>query len=224
MRTRETSSAEGCPDLRRPASGPRGRLLLSSAVALAMLSSAPTWADDEPPPVKRSGSASSSSGGGGGGLSRVAPAGSNGIRPVIGVSGHLDVDFPSAVGGNKFLFGVDYFIGSAYGLTAVISMHLGAGGRAFLIHPLFSLVYRFQLPIPLIPYVGGGAGVKLGFQRGTSTNFAITFRGQVGVEWFFTPSIGLSTELALPDIGPLVAPTAGVVGTVEWTIGPHFRF
>ncbi len=154
----------------------------------------------------------------------MTPAGSNGIRPVIGVSGHLDVDFPTAVGGNKFLFGVDYFIGSAYGLTAVISMHLGAGGRAFLIHPIFSLVYRFQLPIPLIPYVGGGAGVKLGFQRGTSTNFAITFRGQVGVEWFFTPSVGLSTELALPDIGPLIAPTAGVVGTVEWTIGPHFRF
>ncbi|MFO0726025.1 MAG: hypothetical protein U1E65_19745 [Myxococcota bacterium] len=200
-----------------------GRSLGLGLVALALLIARPglAFADDEPPPVRR---ASSGGGGGGGGGGRFGIAGSSGIRPIIGVSGHLDVDQPQPVGGNKFLFGADWFIGSGYGLTPVLSFHLGAGGQAFLIHPIFSLVYRFQLPIPLVPYVGGGAGVRLGFKRDQGLNFALSFRGIAGVEYYFTPSIGLSTELVLPDIGPAITPTAGVVGTVEWTIGPHFRF
>ena len=33
-------------------------------------------------------------------------------------------------------------------------------------------------------------------------------------------------QLAVPDIGPLFTPTtvASVIGTIEWTLGPHFRF
>jgi hypothetical protein len=178
-------------------------------------------AQDEPPPVKRTG------GGGGGGGSRIGAkhiGGDQGIRPFLGVSGDLGVDIPTSVSGNKFLFGVDYYIGPPTGLSYALGLHLGAGGGAFVLHPLFQIRYGFALGIPLVPWIGGGGGIKLGFARHQSANLAITFRFIAGVEYFLTDSIGLGMELALPDLGPRLAPSVAVVGTVEWTIGPHFRF
>lgn len=192
-------------------------------VALALSSFAGVArAQDGPPPVRRQ-----TSGGGGGGGTRFGAShigGSQGIRPFLGVSGHLDVDSPTSVGGNKFLFGADYFIGGPHGFAFVIGMHLGAGGRAFLLNPLLQVHYRFPLNIPLVPYIGGGVGLRLGFARQQSVNLALTFRFVGGVEYYFTDSIAISTELAIPDLGPRFTPSVAVVGTIEWLIGPHFRF
>lgn len=178
------------------------------------------FAQDEPPPVRRGGG-----GGGGGRIGASSIGGDQGIRPFLGVSGDLGVDRPTSVSGNKFLFGADYYIGGPYGFTIVLGLHLGAGGAAFMLHPLIELQYRFRVSgIPLVPWVGGGAGFKVGFRRNDAANLAITFRFVTGVDFFLSDSIGVGMQLAIPDLGPRLTPGVAVVGTVEWTIGPHFRF
>ncbi len=170
-------------------------------------------AQDDPPPVRRA-SGSSFRGG---------VAGSQGLRPVLGVTGNLDVARRTIIGGNKFVFGVDYFLSLGGPLTLTLGLHVGAGEQALVLNPLVDLTYRFALPIPLVPYIGGGAGLKLGFASGYQTNIGLTFRFVSGVEWFFTPNIGLGMQLALPDLGPRLSPDPRPVGVVEWVIGPHFR-
>lgn len=201
----------------------RRRMVLGFASLLAASTLAPVgeaFGQDEPPPVRRAG------GGGGGGvrIGSTAISGDQGIRPFLGVSGDLGLDFPTPVSGNKFLFGADYYLGGGRGFVLVLGMHLGAGGRAFMLNPLIELHYRFTLGVPLVPWIGGGAGIKLGFARGQSANLALTFRFVTGIDYFFSDSIGLGMQLAIPDLGPRLAPSVAVVGTVEWLIGPHFRF
>lgn len=191
------------------------------SLALALLAvPAPSRADDEPPPVRRARApvASGSTAG------QDAPAGEQGLRPFFGVAGHLDVDIATPAGGNKVLFGIDYMMGGPTGFAMVVGMHLGAGGRAFLLYPLIEAHYRFALPIPLVPYVGAGMGLRIAFSRGADANLALGFRFVAGLEYYITPHVALGTQVALPDIGPRLVPDVRPVGTLEWTFGPAFRF
>ncbi len=192
---------------------PRASALVFAALVSAL---APQLAaaQDDPPPVRRSS----------GGSFRGGVAGSQGIRPVLGVTGNLDVARRTIIGGNKFVFGFDYFLSLGGNLSLTLGLHIGAGEQALVLNPLVDLTYRFSLPIPLVPYIGGGAGLKLGFASGNPTNIGITFRFVSGLEWFFTPNVGLGMQLALPDLGPRLSPDPRPVGVVEWVIGPHFRF
>lgn len=193
---------------------------------LLALSASTARADDEPPPVKRTPPAAGPKASAAPAPARTSAsiAGSSGLRPIIGAAGHLDVDKPTAAGGSKLIFGAEYGFGGATGFAFVLGLHLGAGGQAFLLYPLAELHYRFALPIPLVPWIGGGAGARVAFKRDNPVSFALGFRFVAGVDYFFTDAIGLGTQVAVPDIGPLLSPEAGVVGTVEWTLGPHFRF
>lgn len=154
----------------------------------------------------------------------VVPAGDNGLRPFFGVASHLDIEIPTPAGGNKVLFGMDYLLGGPTGFAFLVGVHLGAGGRAFMIYPLAEVHYRFALPIPLVPWVGAGAGVRVAFSRGNDVNIALGLRVLAGLEYYFTPNVALGTQVVLPDIGPRLLPDRRVVGTLEWTAGPHFRF
>ena len=157
-------------------------------------------------------------------------AGNEGVRTFIGVYGDLNVDDipgPQPVTGTKFVFGGDLILGKGTGTAYVVGLHMGAGNGDFVLQPLFEVHYRFALPYPIVPWVGGGASLKLGFGRFQATNLAITFRLVFGAEWFLTDTFALGTQLAIPDIGPRILPSSsGVVpiGTIEWIIGPHFRF
>lgn len=212
----------GRPDDRAPGVSPRRAL---APVALALLAglahASPALADEDDPPSVRRGQAPPSGSPDGG---PVVPAGEQGLRPFFGIAGHLDVDIATPAGGNKILFGLDYMMGGPTGLAVVLGMHLGAGGRAFLLYPLVELHYRFATPLPLVPYIGGGAGVRIAFARGNDVNIALGLRFVAGLEYFITPSIAVGTQLALPDIGPRLTPDIRPVGTLEWTFGPAFRF
>jgi hypothetical protein len=189
------------------------RLVCLAIAACALLGAAPAFADD--PPSKRGKAAASE---------EVVPAGSQGLRPFFGAAGHLDVAIPTPAGGNKILFGLDYLMGGPTGFAFAVGMHLGAGGRTFLLHPVAELHYRFALPVPLVPWVGAGVGVKLAFAQQSSVNIALGFRFVAGLEYYLTPGIALGTQVALPDIGPRLTPDTLVVGTLEWTFGPQFHF
>lgn len=164
------------------------------------------------------------------GLKPVRVAGTMGVRPFIG--GYFDMnldDIPGAqpVTGDKFVFGGDLLLGqdSAFGTTYVVGLHMGAGDGDFVLQPLFEVHYRFDAGLPIVPWIGGGVSAKLGFARYQSTNFALTFRLVFGAEWFITDQLALGTQLTVPDIGPRLTPNGVVpIGTVEWVVGPHFRF
>ncbi|MFW5878961.1 MAG: hypothetical protein ACOC0J_00405 [Myxococcota bacterium] len=156
-------------------------------------------------------------------------SGEMGVRPFLGATGDLDVHglrTPPPVAGNKLVLGADLHIGAAGGLGYVAGLHMGAGEGSMFLQPLFEVHYRFDTPIPLVPWVGGGISGKFGFRTGQALNFALTFRFVTGVDYFFTDSVGLGMQLAIPDLGPKLLPTTsmGPVGTIEWLIGPHFRF
>ena len=154
-------------------------------------------------------------------------SGDMGIRPFLGSTADLDVHGVSPnppVAGNKLVLGVDFHMGPPTGLGYILGLHMGAGEGAMFIQPLFEVHYRFETPIPLVPWVGGGVSGKFGFRTGHAMNLAITFRFVTGIEYFFTDSIGLGMQLAIPDMGPRLLPSAMPIGTIEWLIGPHFRF
>ncbi len=154
-------------------------------------------------------------------------AGDNGIRPFVGATADLDVHGlrrPPPVAGNKLVLGADFYFGPATGLVYALGLHMGAGEGAMFLQPLFEVHYRFDTPIPLVPWVGGGSSVKLGFHADQRMNLALTFRFVTGIEYFITDTIALGMQLAIPDLGPRFLPNGLPIGTVEWLFGPHFRF
>ena len=196
-------------------------VVLSWGPAFVLLMALPAMAQDEPPPVRKKSSSRSS---GGNYRAPTHIAGGAGIRPFLGATADLDVDFRTLLGGSKFVFGADYIMGGPYGWVFVPGLHLATGDRAFVVQPVFDFQYRFRLGVPLVPWVGGGASLKLGFGRRQEANIGITFRFLGGLEFFFTETVGAGLQLVLPDIGPRLTPSVAGVGTLEVTIGPHFRF
>ena len=150
--------------------------------------------------------------------------GQRGIRPFIGAAGDLKAGVTATVGGNKFIFGADLELGEETGLAYLVGLHLGTGDNTFLLQPLVEVHWRFDLGMPLVPWVGGGAGVKLGFGSFQATNLALSFRVSFGAEYFVSRTVAVGTQLVIPDIGPRLLPSLTTVGTVEWIIGPHIRF
>lgn len=213
-RTRRAAGGLTSTDLVPQGFTPRGGACAAAAL-LVLLSAGPVRADELGTTRKDRGPTPDQS---------VAPAGANGLRPFFGVASHLDIEIPTPAGGNKVLFGMDYLLGGPTGFAFLVGVHLGAGGRAFMIYPLAEVHYRFALPIPLVPWVGAGAGVRVAFSRGNDVNIALGLRVLAGLEYYFTPHVALGTQVVLPDIGPRLLPDRRVVGTLEWTAGPHFRF
>ncbi|RMG12417.1 MAG: hypothetical protein D6729_16545 [Deltaproteobacteria bacterium] len=150
--------------------------------------------------------------------------GQRGLRPFIGATGDLQAGLSTTVGGNKFVFGLDLELGEDTGLAYLVGLHLGTGDNAFLLQPVVQVHWRFDLGMPLVPWVGGGVGVRLGFASYQATNLAIAFRVAMGAEYFVSETVAVGTQLVLPDIGPRFLPSVTTVGTVEWIIGPHIRF
>lgn len=153
-------------------------------------------------------------------------SGSLGIRPMLGVWGELDVNRVRgccSVEGNKFVFGADLQVGEPTGLGFGAGLHLGAGQGDFVMQVPLEVTYRFDLGIglPLIPWAGGGVSLKMALTD--RFEMALTFRGVFGVEYYLTDTVAISTQLTLPDLGPLFVPYGTVVGTVEWSIGAHIR-
>jgi hypothetical protein len=154
-------------------------------------------------------------------------AGEMGIRPFLGATGDLNIHGirpPPPVAGNVLVLGADLYIGSGTGMAYALGLHMGMGDATLYLHPLFEVHYRFETPIPLVPWVGGGAGMKFGFRANQAMNLALTFRFVTGIEYFITDTIGVGMQLAIPDLGPRLLPSILPIGNIEWIIGPHFRF
>jgi len=103
--------------------------------------------------------------------------------------------------------------------------HLSLRDHRVALEPLADLKHKWAVPLrsfTVVPYAGGGLGLNLGFNRG-STDFGLGFRGLGGVTLLVTPSVGLSTELAL-ELGPLIAPGAALQGAIRWNMGAEFLF
>ncbi|MBI4822530.1 MAG: hypothetical protein HY791_40090 [Deltaproteobacteria bacterium] len=150
-------------------------------------------------------------------------SGSQGLRPTAGISAFLNLDVPTTIGGNKFLFGLDWILGQPTGLALVLGLHLGSGDRVILIAPAAELHYRFDIGSRLVPYVGGGLSARLAAGSTRETNIGATARLIGGVDWFIAPWGGLSMQVVMPDVGVRFVPSIAASGTVEWVIGPHFR-
>lgn len=154
-------------------------------------------------------------------------SGDMGIRPFLGATGDLNIHgrgrFGPRVARSVFVLGADLYIGPGEGLAYALGMHMGMGDGTLYMQPLFEVHYRFPTPIPLVPWVGGGAGAKIGFGD-QEVSLAVTFRFVTGVEFFITDMVGVGMQLAIPDLGPLLLPEVLPIGTIEWIVGPHFRF
>ena len=212
-----------------------GLILLGLLLSASLGAASPALAADgaPPPPVRGGGAAKKPSGAKKPGkampASKYRPpmaSGSFGIRPMIGVWGELNVNnerWCCGVEGSKFVFGADLHLGDPTGLGFGVGLHLGAGDGDFVVQPLGEVTYRFDLGIglPLIPWAGGGMSLKMALTD--RFEMALTFRGVLGVEYYLTDKLALSTQLTLPDLGPLFVPYGTVVGTVEWSIGAHIR-
>ncbi|MDF1562060.1 MAG: hypothetical protein P1V51_03405 [Deltaproteobacteria bacterium] len=216
------------------------RLLTTLVTVLTLGGAAPVLAADAPPPVR---------GGSPGSVSATKPAdasgkdqradlkkkfrapvasGKMGIRPMLGAWGELDVNNERGccgVEGNKFVFGADLHLGEPTGLGYGVGLHLGAGQGDFVVQPNIEATYRFDLAmgLPLVPWAGGGLSLKMALTD--RFEFALTFRGVFGFEYYLTDKVAVAMQLTLPDLGPLFLPTydSTVVGTVEGTLGVHIR-
>ncbi|MBI2376086.1 MAG: hypothetical protein HYV07_18980 [Deltaproteobacteria bacterium] len=152
------------------------------------------------------------------------PEGTQGIKPVAGLAAFLDIDVPTSIGGNKFLFGIEWLLGEPTGLALVLGLHLGSGDRVVLIAPVAELHYRFDIGSRIVPFVGAGLSARIAAGSTRDPNIGATARILGGVDWFIAPWGALSLEVVMPDIGVRFVPSAAATGTVEWLIGPHFRF
>lgn len=163
-------------------------------------------------------------------LEPVRISGSMGVRPFLGGYADLQLDvlrnsLEPSVAGDKFVFGADLVFGEPYGLAYVVGLHLGAGDGNIVLQPVAEVHYRWDIGMPIVPWVGGGFSVKLGLFN-QPANFAITGRFVFGVEYFINSTLSIGTQFAAPDIGARLFGGFGggqPVGTVEWIIGPHLR-
>lgn len=146
------------------------------------------------------------------------------LRALVGISTHLDVATPTVIGGGKLLLGFQVGFGEALGWSIFPGIIFGFGEQAFLTQPVFDLHYSFDLHGQLVPWIGGGVSIKLGFAKAHNPNVGFGLRFLAGLDYFITEALGIGLQLTLPDLGPRLTPGFLAVGAIETTVGVHVRF